>query len=121
MTISPEAKEAGFRELDCDVPTGTHVQLAINSATAPLESKINELELRLKLRQERVTTHSDRCHLWHIDCAVGRLEAATKEIERLSGEVEKAYREGWKQEDSTGVYDSDYKRSRARRVAEGKE
>lgn len=53
---------------------------AINSAIAPLEKKIEELELRLKLRQERIITHSDRCHLWHIDCAISRLEETAKEI-----------------------------------------
>ena len=38
-----------------------------------------------------------------------------------SEEVQKAYSEGWMQDESTGVYKSDYKRSRAKRVAEGKE
>ena len=89
MTISPEAKEAA--RIEClafqhpDIydthELGYYVQLAINSATAPLH----------------------------------------KEIERLRGEVEKAYQEGFitaRPDEHCGVA---WTNSRARRVAEGKE
>ena len=123
MTISPEAKEATEREFaDLEFEEGYHIQLAINSATAPLQKEINELVFQLKIRKERVTTHSDRCHLWHIECAVSRLESATKEIERLRGEIDAAWFEARR---GYSISDEDlyvtWEASRAKRVAEGKE
>ena len=94
MTISPEAKEAATAELLAfDHPSiydtherGYYVQLAINSATAPLH----------------------------------------KEIERLRGEVSKAYHEGMIDYSTEGeefhcVAEPLWNNSRAKRVAEGKE
>ena len=48
------------------------------------------------------------------------LEAELRnERDQLRKEVEKAFAEGWMQEESTGCFEPDYKRSRAKRVAEG--
>jgi len=92
VIISPEAKDAATAELIAfDHPSiydtherGHYVQLAINSATAPLQ----------------------------------------KEIERLRGEVEKAWEES-REWHMTGFdrwnFDISWKDSRAKRVAEGKE
>jgi len=44
-----------------------------------LERELNEANARLDARLGRVATHSERCHLWHIDCAVARLESMTKD------------------------------------------
>ncbi len=92
MTISPEAKELELKlyrfmisswEIE---PVRNEIQLAINSATAPLQ----------------------------------------KEIERLRGEVSKAYHEGMLDYSTEGeefhyMADSLWNNSRAKRVVEGKE
>ena len=44
-----------------------------------LERELNEANARLDERLGRKTTHTERCHLWHIDCAVRRFDAMTKE------------------------------------------
>jgi len=35
-------------------------------------------------QEQRIGTHSARCHLWHRDCMIGRLAA---EVERLRKEL----------------------------------
>ena len=126
MTISPEAKEATNRLLnfigDIELPFGTSlesdvsIQLAINSATAPaIQSAKDSAANFRKSEVKRIEAERE----------VTKLQ---KEIERLRGEVEKAYREGCDAIDtatdetrgkiSLDIY---WNNSRAKRVAEGKE
>jgi len=113
MTISPEAKEAArIIHSACPWPSSEgfiehYIQQAINSAT----DSANKSCERLAKGYNEIERERDRLQ---------------KEIARLRGEVEKAYREGF----SAGAYASRishitnaraFAESRARRVAEGKE
>lgn len=109
MTISPEAKEAATRIValineDDDVVADfwhKEIQLAINSATKSAIQSAKDSAANFRKSE------------------VKRIEAE-RECDRLRGEVEKAYKEGWMLPDFADPEDG-WNRSRAKRVVEGKE
>lgn len=141
MTISPEAKEAATAELlvfyhpsiyDTH-ERGHYVQLAINSATAPLQKEIDKWKAshdnQVKLRRMLMDRPDLKERAKLVSGLTEENQKLQKEIERLRGEVEKAWREGFK-DGQFGFVPSivtevrrDYvwQESHAKRVAEGKE
>lgn len=135
MTISPEAKEAATAELlvfyhpsiyDTH-ERGHYVQLAINSATAPLQKEIDKWKAshdnQVKLRRMLMDRPDLKERAKLVSGLTEENQKLQKEIERLRGEVEKAFNEGWDKRDSRKGMTAEYwyNNSRAKRVAEGKE
>jgi hypothetical protein len=144
MTISPEAKEAATNIVEtAQSSIGTscfieeyvpvQIQLAINSATAPLQKEIDKWKAshdnQVKLRRMLMDRPDLKERAKLVSGLTEENQKLQKEIERLRGEVEKAWREGFK-DGQFGFVPSivtevrrDYvwQESHAKRVAEGKE
>lgn len=136
MTISPEAKEAALNELLTDAGIAPHiglseghfVQLAINSATAPLQKEIDKWKAshdnQVKLRRMLMDRPDLKERAKLVSGLTEENQKLQKEIERLKGEMEKAWEES-REWHMTGFdrwnFDIEWKDSRAKRVAEGKE
>lgn len=136
MTISPEAKEAA--RVECiayehpDIydthELGRYVQLAISSATAPLQKEIDKWKAshdnQVKLRRMLMDRPDLKERAKLVSGLTEENQKLQKEIERLKGEMEKAWEES-REWHMTGFdrwnFDIEWKDSRSKRVAEGKE
>ena len=96
MTISPEAKEAAELELHAPQPAGYFIQQAINSATAPLQKEIDKWKAshdnQVKLRRMLMDRPDLKERATLVSGLIEENQKLQKEIERLRGEVEKAWR-----------------------------
>lgn len=54
---------------------------------AELEEENSRLTQRINARRESVGTHSERCHEWHFECALAKLERAHKKIDQMTKPV----------------------------------
>lgn len=134
MTISPEAKEAAgsiwTRKYISLGKTESEIQLAINSATAPLQKEIDKRKAshdnQVKLRRMLMDRPDLKERAKLVSGLTEENQKLQKEIERLRGEVSKAYYEGMIDYSTEGeefhcVAEPLWNNSRAKRVAEGKE